>query len=73
MKECEQGIVARDRLHHSCCSELEAAKLQVRALRFVLIDIKHHLEARTIRVVEQGDQTSIALLADIEMVLSEKR
>lgn len=23
MKECEQGIVARDRLHHSCCDEVE--------------------------------------------------
>jgi hypothetical protein len=28
MKECEQGIVSRDRLHHSCCDEVKALELQ---------------------------------------------
>ena len=28
MRECEQGIVARDRLHHSCCDAVGALDLQ---------------------------------------------
>ena len=33
MKECEQGVVAHDRLHHSCCGELKDAELQIGELR----------------------------------------
>lgn len=28
MRECEQGVVARDRVHHSCCDDVRALEFQ---------------------------------------------
>jgi hypothetical protein len=54
MKECEQGIVARDRLHHSCCDDVSALAQQglhnIRALDKTAAEWQAKYESVLVRI-----------------------